>query len=96
MSAYVIVEIDVTDPALYEDYKKMAFASVTAYGGKYIVRGGHTTVFEGQWQPKRMVVLEFESAARAKEWYNSTGYLEAKKVRQQASTGNMILVEGMP
>jgi len=70
MFAYVIVEIDVTDPIGYEEYKKQAGATVAQHGGKYIVRGGKTEVLEGDWKPKRIVVLQFESMQRAKEWLN--------------------------
>jgi uncharacterized protein (DUF1330 family) len=94
MSAYVIVEIDVSDPEKYEQYKKLAFTSVTAHGGKYIVRGGSSDVFEGEWSPKRIVVLEFESMAKARAWYHSEDYQDAKQIRLQASIANMICVEG--
>ena len=77
MSAYVIVEIDILDPAGYEEYKNLASATVEKYGGKYIVRGGRTEVLEGDWNPKRIVLLEFESAQRAKEWLNCAGVSRA-------------------
>jgi uncharacterized protein (DUF1330 family) len=95
MSAYVIVEIDVHDPVGYEEYKKSASATVQAHGGKYIVRGGKTEVLEGDWQPKRIVVLEFPSMERAKEWLNCEEYRESRKMRHRTARTNMILVEGM-
>ena len=95
MGAYLIVEIDVHDPVGYEDYKKLAGPTVEARGGKYIVRGGKTEVLEGDWQPKRIVVLEFESAQRAKEWLNCEEYREPRKMRHRTARTNMILVEGM-
>jgi uncharacterized protein (DUF1330 family) len=95
MSAYVIVEIDVTNPVGYEEYKKQAGATVAQHGGKYIVRGGKTEVLEGDWKPKRIVVLEFESMQRAKEWLNCEGYREPRKMRHRTARTNMILVEGM-
>ncbi len=95
MSAYIIVEIDVHDPVGYEEYKKLAGATVQAYGGKYIVRGGQTEVLEGDRQPKRIVVLEFESMARAKEWLNCEEYREPRKMRHRTAKTNMILVEGV-
>ena len=94
MSAYVIVEIDVQDPVGYEEYKRQAAATVHAKGGKYIVRGGKTEVLEGDWQPQRIVVLEFESAQRAKEWLNCEEYREPRKMRHRTARTNMILVEG--
>ena len=95
MPAYIIVEIDILDAGGYEEYKKLAGATVEKYGGKYIVRGGKTEVLEGDWKPKRMVVLQFESAQRAKEWLNCEEYQEPRKMRHRTSGTNMILVEGM-
>ena len=94
MPGYVIVEIDVLDPAGYEEYKNQAGATVMAYGGTYIVRGGATETLEGDWKPKRLVVLEFESVQRAKDWWNSQEYREPKKMRQRTAQARMIVVEG--
>jgi uncharacterized protein (DUF1330 family) len=95
MSAYVIVEIDVVDPVGYEDYKKRASASVERHGGKYIVRGGKTEVLEGDWQPKRIVVLQFDSMQRAKDWLHCEEYREPRKMRHRTARTNMVLVEGV-
>jgi uncharacterized protein (DUF1330 family) len=95
MSAYVIVEIEILDPAGYEEYKKLARATVEKYGGKYIVRGGRTEVLEGDWNPKRIVVLKFESMQRAREWLNCEEYLEPRKMRHRTARTNMIVVEGV-
>ena len=95
MPAYMIVEIEVTDPVGYEEYKKLASATIQAKGGKYIVRGGKTEVMEGDWQPKRLVVLEFESMERAKEWLNSEEYRDARQMRHRTARTNMILVDGV-
>lgn len=94
MSAYIIVEIDVTDPVGYEEYKKSAGASVEKYGGKYIMRGGKTEVLEGDWKPKRIVVLEFGSMDRAREWLHCEEYAEPRKMRHRTAKTNMILVDG--
>jgi uncharacterized protein (DUF1330 family) len=94
LAAYVIVEIDVVDPVGYEEYKKLASATVLKYGGKYIVRGGATEVLEGDWKPKRIVVLEFESMQRAKDWLNCEEYGEPRKMRHRTARTNMILVDG--
>lgn len=94
MAAYVILEIDVTDPVGYEEYRNLAGASLEKYGGKYLVRGA-TEVLEGDWKPKRIVVLEFESMQRAKERLNSEQYREPRKIRQRAARTNMILVDGV-
>jgi len=95
MSAYVIVEIDVTDPVGYEEYKKHAAATVHRHGGKYIARGGKTEVLEGDWKPNRIVVLQFESMERAKEWLNCEEYREPRKMRHRTAKTNMIVVEGV-
>jgi uncharacterized protein (DUF1330 family) len=95
MPAYVIVEIDITEPVGYEEYKKQAAATVHKYGGKYIVRGGRTEVLEGDWHPKRVVVLQFDSMQRAKEWLNCEEYREPRKMRHRTARTKMILVEGV-
>ena len=94
MSAYLIGEIDVTDPAGYEDYRKQVLAVVTKYGGRFIVRGGKVDSKEGGWAPKRIVVLEFPSLEQARKFYHSPEYAPLIKLRQKASKGKIILVEG--
>ncbi|MGH8518464.1 MAG: DUF1330 domain-containing protein [Panacagrimonas sp.] len=94
MSAYVIAEIDVVDQAAYEEYRKQVLAVVTKYGGKFIVRGGKIDPREGGWTPRRIVVLEFPSMAQAQKWYDSPEYAPLIKLRQKASKGKLILVEG--
>ncbi|WP_114783954.1 DUF1330 domain-containing protein [Botryobacter ruber] len=94
MSAYVLVEIEITDPAAYEDYKKLTPASIAAYKGRFVVRGGKTETLEGDWQPERIVVLEFPSVERARAWWNSPEYATAKAIRQQAANTKMIVLEG--
>ena len=95
MSAYVIVEIEIVDPFGYEEYKKLAGATVEKYCGKYIVRGGAVETLESDWNPKRIVILEFESMQRAKEWLNCEEYREPRKMRQRTAKTKMILVEGV-
>jgi uncharacterized protein (DUF1330 family) len=94
MSAYVIGDIEVTDPAAYEEYRKQVLAVVTKYGGKFIVRGGRIDSKEGGWNPKRMVVLEFPSLAQAQKWYGSPEYAPLIELRQKAAKGRLIIVEG--
>jgi uncharacterized protein (DUF1330 family) len=95
MPAYVIVDIQVTDPVGYEEYKKLAPPIVAAYGGKYLARGGKTETLEGDWLPKRLVILEFESAERAKAWLNSPEYRAPRQLRHQTTKTNMVIVEGV-
>jgi uncharacterized protein (DUF1330 family) len=94
MAAYVIAEIEVTDPAAYEDYRKQVPAVVEKYNGKFIVRGGRIEPKEGGWTPKRMVVVEFPTLAQAQKWYDSPEYAPLIKLRQRASKGKLIIVEG--
>ena len=95
MAAYIIVDLEITEPIEYEEYKKRAGATVEKYGGKYIVRGGECETLEGDWEPKRIVVLQFENAERAKAWLNSQEYAEPRKMRHRTAKTRMILVEGM-
>ena len=95
MAAYVIVSIKVQDPVRYEAYKSMVPPSLTAYGGKFIVRGGKVETLEGEWSPERFVIIEFPSAEQAKAWWGSTAYAEAKALRQATSASEMIVVEGV-
>jgi uncharacterized protein (DUF1330 family) len=95
MSAYVVVQIAIHDPAAYERYKELAPASIAAYGGRYVVRGGASEVLEGSWQPGRLVVLEFPTAAQARAWWGSPEYAPAKAVRQRCARTEMLLIEGI-
>ena len=94
MPAYIIVEIEIHDAETYEEYKKLTPISLAAYGGKFIVRGGKTETLEGGWQPQRIVVLEFPTVERAKEWWASEEYAPAKNLRQRTAHTKMIVVEG--
>lgn len=94
MPAYVVVDVNVTDPIRYDEYKKLAPASIAAYGGKYLARGARVEVLEGTWNPARFVILEFESVARAKAWLESPEYAPARSLRHATATTNMIVVEG--
>ena len=95
MSAYVIADIDVKDPVRYADYRKMVPASIEAYGGRFLARGGKVESLEGPWAPKRTVIVEFPSVERAKAWWDSAEYAPAKALRRSASEGSLILLEGL-
>jgi tRNA-Thr(GGU) m(6)t(6)A37 methyltransferase TsaA len=94
MAAYVIVQIDIHDPVAYERYRVMATPTVAAYGGRYVVRGGASEILEGSWQPRRLVILEFADAAKARAWWDSPEYAPAKALRQQIAHTEMLLIEG--
>ena len=94
MSAYVIAEVLVTDPQLFAEYGKGVPATIAAYGGKYLVRGGKMEPREGGWAPARVVVLEFPSMERARTWYESAEYRPLLAMRLKAAQSKMIFVEG--
>ncbi len=94
MAAYVIFDIKVTDPDRFAQYRELAPGSIAAYGGRYVVRGGAMEVLEGQWTPNRLVVLEFPSVERAKEWLDSPEYRPARELRQASAVSNAVVVAG--
>ena len=94
MPAYVINDMDVTDPQLFEEYKKLSPPTVAQYGGKFLARGGRTETLEGAWSPRRLVILEFPDMASAQAWIDSPVYAPARRLRQRASNSNIVLVEG--
>jgi uncharacterized protein (DUF1330 family) len=95
MAAYILVDIEVNDPTRYEEYKRLAPAAIARYGGRYLARGGEAVVLEGDWQPNRVVVLEFPSLERARAFYESPEYAEARNARKGAARMNMIAVAGV-
>src|SRR2546423_15589743 len=84
-SAYIISNIRVTDPAQYEEYKKLSTLAMQAHGAEVCVRGGAVQVLEGDWQPERMVVLKFQSLEQARRFYDSTEYRPARQARDGAA-----------
>ncbi len=96
MSAYVIVDIRVIDPEGYEEAIRLTPAAVAAYGGRYLARGGRVEVLEGDWAPERLVILEFESIERAREWLDSPEYRPVKAVRHRCARTNMVVIESLP
>lgn len=96
MSAYIVADIEIHDAARYETYKRMAPPSIAQYGGRYLTRAGATDVLEGDWTPKRFVILEFPTMEQARAWWSSPEYAEAKALRQSITTTRMILTEGLP
>jgi uncharacterized protein (DUF1330 family) len=95
MVAYVIADIHVTDPERYEGYKQLAPAAIAKHGGRYLARGGHMAMLEGDWRPERVVILEFPSLDQAKTFYASVEYTAARRARGNAARMNMIVVEGV-
>ena len=95
MSAFVVVEIEVHNQELYQSYTKLTPESIASYQGKFVARGGETIVLEGDWNPKRLVLLEFPSVEIANSWWHSKEYTKAREIRQKAATTKMIIIEGV-
>ena len=95
MAAYFVVNVNVTDPRVYAEYSKLVQPTLDHYGGKFLVRGGATQIIEGDWQPHRLVILEFENEEQFKRWYSSPEYTEARETRFKSSTAQAILAQGV-
>jgi uncharacterized protein (DUF1330 family) len=95
MAAYILVDIEVKDPEEYAKYGALAPAIVAQYGGTYLARGGKVETLEGDWRPKRFVILEFPTMEQAKAWWSSSEYSEPQKMRQASTNSKMIGVEGV-
>ena len=95
MAAYIIADVEITDPAAYEGYKPLASAALEKYGARILVRGGAVEPAEGGWSPKRLVILEFPSMAALKRFYDSPEYVKARAIRQKASKSKLIFAEGI-
>ena len=94
MAAYVIADVDITDPERYKDYTAHTSDSIARHGGRWVARGGATQVLEGDWDPGRIVVIEFPSVDDAVAWFNSDHYQELAAIRREASTARIVVVEG--
>jgi uncharacterized protein (DUF1330 family) len=94
MPAYVIADIDVHDPDTYAEYVALVQATLDPFEGRFVVRGGNCESLDGDWLPKRLVVIQFPTAEHARGWYGSPAYVTARAIRQRASTGSLILAHG--
>ena len=95
MAAYVIAEIDITNPEGYKAYTAAVPATVEKYGGRFMVRGGKAQALEGDWSEARRVILEFPSMEAARKWYDSPEYEKPLAIRKANSTGRLLLIEGV-
>ena len=95
MAAYLIADVEVVDPAGYDEYRKGVSATIAEHGGRYLARGGATEVLEGDWTPQRLVVLEFPSMAELKAWYASSGYRPLRELRQRTARSRLLVIEGV-
>ena len=94
MAAYIIVDVEITDPVRYAEYIRVVPPTIAKYGGRFLVRGGNAETLEGSWKPGRVVVVEFPTFEKAREWWESEEYRGPRALRQSASVTDMILVEG--
>jgi uncharacterized protein (DUF1330 family) len=94
MAAYLVVNIDVHDSVRYAEYIRLVTPTIEMFGGNYLTRGGEVEVLEGDWHPKRFVLVEFPSMEKAREWWNSTEYAGAKDIRRSCSHGEIVLAAG--
>jgi uncharacterized protein (DUF1330 family) len=94
MPAYLIADVEVHDPDVYSEYRHQVLPLVQKHGGKFVVRGGKHEVLEGEWQPARLVVIEFPDMAALQAWYRSPEYTVLIKLRQGVSRGSLVAVEG--
>lgn len=95
MTAYVVLDIQVTDPDKFARYRELAPPTIAAYGGRYIARGGATELMEGSRTPNRVVILEFPTVDKAKAWLESPEYREARALRQASATTNAFVTQGL-
>ena len=95
MSAYIIANVEVTNPTQYEEYKKWSSEAMKAHGAEVCVRGGKVEVLEGDWSPSRLVMLKFPNVEAAKAFNDSPEYGKARAARQGAAIMRMVVVEGV-
>jgi uncharacterized protein (DUF1330 family) len=94
MAAYVIGDIEITDPAAFREYRDRVGATVEPYGGRFVVRSGKVNLKEGDWQPRLLVMLEFPSLEQAERWYDSAEYKPLIAIRENAARTQLLIVEG--
>ena len=94
MTAYLIADVEVLDMERFKLYLRDNPPTIFKHGGRFVVRGGATEVIEGEWQPGRMVVIEFPDMKALKGWYRSPEYQEIWKIRNSSTNSNVIFVEG--
>ncbi len=95
MPAYVIANVEITDPVAFAEYLKGGPGTLTAYGGTYVARRGAVEVLEGDWVPTRLTILKFDSVARAKAWYESPEYRPLREIRHKSAKSKILIVEGL-
>ncbi|RWD59223.1 MAG: DUF1330 domain-containing protein [Mesorhizobium sp.] len=95
MSAYLIADVEITDMAVFDEYRREVPATEARYGGRYLARGGATRVFEGDWEPHRLVIIEFPDMASLAAWYDSPEYARLKEIRFRSAHTRIMAIEGV-
>lgn len=95
MAAYVLVNVEITNSAGFAEYRKLVPATIAAFGGRFLTRGGATEVLEGEWIPKRLVILEFPDVATIKAWYHSPEYQQLLELRKRTATSDFVIIDGV-
>lgn len=95
MAGYIVVQVEVTNPEKFAIYRDMVPPTLEKFGGRYLVRGGEWDLLEGEWNPQRVVIIEFDSKEQAIAWWNSEEYAPAKKLRNESANSKMIAVDGI-
>ena len=95
MAAYLIGDVEVVDAAGFDEYRRQVPATVAAYGGRYLARGGAVETLEGSWSPKRCVILEFPSMAQLKVWWDSPEYVPLRALRERTTRSSIVVTEGV-
>ncbi len=95
MSAYVIADVTVTDADQMAKYREWSTKAAAEFGASFIVRGGAITVFEGDWKPTRVVIIQFPDSDTVKKWYDSETYTQGRELRKNAGVMRMVMVEGV-
>jgi uncharacterized protein (DUF1330 family) len=95
MPAYVIADVEVLDAAGYEEYRQKVPATIAAFGGRYLARGGATEVLEGSWSPKRCVILEFPDMERFRAWWDSPAYVPLRRLRERTTRSHLVVTQGL-
>ena len=95
MAGYIVVDVEITNPDEYQVYARQTAATLERFGGKFLVRGGNTEALEGDWNPKRLVIIEFPGVEQAKAWYNSPEYSSIIGMRHRSASSRMLLVQGV-
>lgn len=95
MAGYVVVQVHIHDPEGFAVYRDMVPPTLESYAGRYLVRGGDWDNLEGEWNPERLVIIEFDSLEQARNWWNSEEYAPAKALREKTTTSKLVIVQGV-